>query len=344
MAKKGLGNIKHYMGKKIKKWGLVKMDYIEGQRKKIWLAGGCFWGVEAYLGRIKGVVATSVGYANGRGDSPSYEEIPSTGHVETVEVSYDSSIISLERLLSYFFRVIDPTVKNRQGPDRGIQYRTGIYYEDEVDLAVIQKVVNNEQKKYRQPIVTEVMPLQNYHLAEEYHQNYLEKNPGGYCHIDLSNLPAEESLIALLRYKKPSPDVLKKRLSPLQYQVTQEDDTEPPFANEYYDNYQRGIYVDVVTGEPLFASTDKYESGCGWPSFTKPITDGVIAKKVDRSQGMLRTEVRSRGGNSHLGHVFTDGPREKGGLRYCINSAALKFIPLEKMDAEGYGKFVSLVK
>ncbi|NLP18331.1 MAG: peptide-methionine (R)-S-oxide reductase MsrB [Firmicutes bacterium] len=320
------------------------MGDIQGREKKIWLAGGCFWVVEAYFGRIKGVVATSVGYANGRGDNPSYEEISFSGHVETVEVSYDPEIVSLEKLLIYFFRIIDPTVRNRQGPDTGTQYRTGIYYKDESDLAVIQKVVSREQEKYHHPIVTEVMPLQNYHLAEEYHQNYLEKNPGGYCHIDLSNLPAEESSVDLSQYEKPSPDVIRKKLSPLQYRVTQEDDTEPPFANEYYDNYQRGIYVDVVTGEPLFASTDKYESGCGWPSFTKPITDGVIREALDRSHGMLRTEVRSRAGDSHLGHVFTDGPREKGGLRYCINSAALKFIPLEKMDAEGYGQFVPLVK
>ncbi|NLJ33454.1 MAG: peptide-methionine (R)-S-oxide reductase MsrB [Firmicutes bacterium] len=320
------------------------MENVRECGKKIWLAGGCFWGVEAYFARIKGVVATSVGYANGRGDSPTYEKISSTGHVEAVEVTYDPDIISLERLLTYFFRVIDPTVKDRQGPDIGTQYRTGIYYGDEADQACIKRVLNREQKKYSRPIVTEVMPLQNYHLAEEYHQDYLAKNPGGYCHIDLAALPRDELKVEQRRYEKPSQDIIRKKLTPLQYKVTQEGYTEAPFANEYNDNYEKGIYVDIVTGEPLFVSPDKYESGCGWPSFTKPINEDVIVKREDDSHGMLRTEVRSRGGDSHLGHVFTDGPREKGGLRYCINSAALKFIPYEKMVEEGYGEFIHLVK
>jgi peptide methionine sulfoxide reductase msrA/msrB len=157
--------------------------------RKIWLAGGCFWGVEAYFAQINGVMDTSVGYANGQTKNPSYEEIPFTGHAETVEISYDANVISLERLLTYFFKIIDPTVKDRQGPDIGTQYRTGIYYKDELDLAIIQKVVASEQEKYQKRIVTEVMPLKNYYLAEDYHQDYLKKNPGGYCHIDLSDLP-----------------------------------------------------------------------------------------------------------------------------------------------------------
>ena len=312
--------------------------------RKIWLAGGCFWGVEAYFARISGVAETNVGYANGKTNNPTYEKIPVTGHVETVEVSYNPQIISLDQLLTYFFGIIDPTIKNRQGPDTGTQYRTGIYYEDEADLAVIKEIVKEEQKKYDRPIVTEIKPLEGYFLAEDYHQDYLKKNPGGYCHIDLSKLPVQKITVDPHLYSKPDPDLLKKQLTSLQFQVTQQDKTEAPFDNEYWRTEKPGIYVDIVTGEPLFVSSDKYESGCGWPSFTRPVDEDVIVEKTDRTHGMLRIEVRSRVGNSHLGHVFNDGPLEAGGLRYCINSAALKFIPLEQMDEHGYSKFIPLVK
>lgn len=319
---------------------------IHSRRKlrQIWLAGGCFWGIEAYFAQIDGVVETSVGYANGRTKNPSYEDIPFSGHAETVQISYDTGILSLESLLTYFFRIIDPTLRDRQGPDIGKQYRTGIYYQDDSDLVVIQKVIANEQVKYRRPIATEVLPLENYYLAEEYHQDYLKKNPGGYCHVDLSNLPERQVKVDPSLYDKPSQDVLKKRLSPIQFSVTQEDHTEPPFANEFWDNNRKGIYVDIVTGEPLFVSSDKFDSGCGWPSFTRPIDEDVIVEKSDHSLGMVRTEVRSRLGDSHLGHVFDDGPQEGGGLRYCINSASLEFIPLEEMEEKGYGRFIPLVR
>lgn len=312
--------------------------------QKIWLAGGCFWGVEAYFAKLDGVAETSVGYANGQTENPAYQDIPFSGHVETVAISYDPNIISLEKLLTHFFKIIDPTVENEQGPDKGTQYRTGIYYQNEMDLAIIQKVIVCTQKKIPQPIVTEVKPLQNYYLAEEYHQKYLEKNPTGYCHLDLSTRFPRKFKINPTNYQKPSPDTLRKNLSPQQYNVTQKEQTEPPFTNEYWDNQQKGIYVDIVSGEPLFVSTDKFISDSGWPSFSKPINGEVLTEKTDHSHGMSRTEVRSRIGDSHLGHVFGDGPREKGGRRYCINSAALKFIPLPEMQETGYAEFIPFVK
>ncbi|HRU42404.1 MAG TPA: peptide-methionine (R)-S-oxide reductase MsrB, partial [Candidatus Diapherotrites archaeon] len=175
--------------------------------------------------------------------------------------------------------------------------------------------------------------------------DYLKKNPGGYCHIDFSSLKAvSRPKVDPALYEKPSQEKIRESLSDIQYSVTQESATELPFRNEYWDNHKAGIYVDIVTGEPLFFSADKYDSGCGWPSFTRPIDRAVLKKREDKSHFMHRTEVRSRVGDSHLGHVFDDGPKDKGGLRYCINSASLRFIPVEKMKEEGYGDLISYVK
>lgn len=294
---------------------------------------------------MAGVVETSVGYANGRTEKPTYYDIPKTGHAETVYIRYDSERIGLSELLGYYFNIIDPTLKNRQGNDIGEQYRTGIYYTQEEDKEVIEKAIEKERKKYSKPIVTEVARLEHYYPAEEYHQDYLKKNPKGYCHIDFSTLPRPSTEVNVSgNYSRPPKNHLMESLSELQYKVTQENATEPPFANEYWDNHKKGIYVDIVTGQPLFISSDKYDSGCGWPSFTRPIDENVIEEKADRSHFMLRTEVRSKLGDSHLGHVFEDGPRDKGGLRYCINSASLKFIPIEEMEEKGYGSFIGLIK
>lgn len=313
--------------------------------REIWLAGGCFWGVEEYFSRIEGVVETSVGYANGSTENPSYYDIPTTGHAETVYIRYDSEGLSLYTLLEYYFKIIDPTSKNRQGYDVGTQYRTGIYYIDNKDKEIIEQAIAKEQRKYKAPIVTEVKKLENYYPAEEYHQDYLKKNPEGYCHIDFSNIPdLSQPKVDPALYDKPSQEEIRKSLSELQYSVTQQNSTELPFSNEYWDSSEAGIYVDVVTGEPLFISSDKYDSGCGWPSFTRPIDAAVIEKREDRSHSMLRTEVRSRVGDSHLGHVFNDGPEDKGGLRYCINSASLRFIPVEEMEEKGYGNLIKYVK
>ena len=312
---------------------------------EIYLAGGCFWGTEKYLSSIRGVLSTQAGYANGKTENPTYEEVcyRNTGHAETVRVVYDSTIIPLEFLLKLYYESIDPVSVNRQGGDQGAQYRTGIYYVDDGDLQVIRRSLAQLQERYGKPVAIEAEPLRNFSPAEEYHQNYLDKHPEGYCHISKAKLEkAAKSVVNPAAYKAPGPDALRKRLTATQFEVTQNSATEPPFQNEFWDSFQPGIYVDVTTGEPLFASSDKFESGCGWPSFSKPIDPDVIHEKQDTSYGMRRTEVRSRTGNAHLGHVFNDGPKKAGGLRYCINSASLRFIPREEMAREGYGYLLDL--
>jgi peptide methionine sulfoxide reductase msrA/msrB len=316
-----------------------KVTFDVDNLKEIHLAGGCFWGLEAYMSRIYGVYDVTSGYANGKTENPSYEDLiyRDSGHAETVHILYDPNLVTLDTILTYYFNVIDPTSLNKQGNDRGTQYRTGIYYTDDMDLDVIKSKIMSEQDKYTRNIVVEVEPLEHYYLAETYHQDYLDKNPNGYCHIDLDSVPEDLSI-----YTKPSDEEIKEMLTDLQYKVTQEDGTERAFQNEYWDNKEQGIYVDIVTGEPLFSSIDKYDSGTGWPSFTKPIEMGIIKEEVDNKLFTTRTEVSSKIGDTHLGHVFPDGPKDKGGLRYCINSASLRFIALEDMDAMGYGHLLYL--
>jgi len=310
--------------------------------KEIYLAGGCFWGVEGYFRRIPGVRFTETGYANGKTDTTSYREIAATDHAETVHIIYDFSIISLEELLAHFFRIIEPTSVNKQGNDVGRQYRTGVYYTDETDAPRIKAFFDFMQKKYTKPLAVETAALLNFVKAEDYHQDYLEKNPFGYCHIDL-NL-ASKPLYDEERFKVPADRELKNRLTAIQYEVTQNKATERPYTSEYDKFDKPGIYVDIVTGKPLFSSSDKYDAGCGWPSFTKPITTSAIDYEEDTSHGMVRTEVLSKTGGAHLGHVFPDGPKTKGGLRYCINGASLRFIPYEDMEKEGYGDYMPYVK
>ncbi len=309
---------------------------------EIYLAGGCFWGLEEYFSRITGVTDTTVGYANGQVESTNYQLIHQTDHAETVQVTYDENLVSLREILLYYFRVIDPLSINKQGNDVGRQYRTGIYYTKDIDVSVINEVVKEQERQFGQKIAVEVEPLRHYVLAEDYHQDYLKKNPGGYCHINVND--AYQPLVDPGQYEKPSENALKENLSEEAYQVTQHAATERPFQNEYFATFEEGIYVDVTTGEPLFFAGDKFDSGCGWPSFTRPIAKDVIKYYQDKSHGMERIEVRSRSGNAHLGHVFTDGPQEQGGLRYCINSAALRFIKKEKMEQAGYGYLLSYMK
>lgn len=286
------------------------------KQQVIYLAGGCFWGVEAFISRLKGVNSTEVGYANGKDLAPTYEKVCSgkTGHAETVKATYNPKIIALDEILESFFKIINPHTRNRQGPDIGTQYRTGIYWQEASQRDTVIKFLRKKQKESSERIVVEAHEISNFYPAEEYHQKYLEKNPQGYCHVDLNLIDDEEF------------DHLTKE----EYEITQLSLTETPFSGKYDDFFEDGVYVDVVNGEVLFSSDDKFDSGCGWPAFSKPISEDAITKHRDFSHGTTRIEVRSAKSNSHLGHLFHDGPG--GSPRYCINSAALRFIPKQEFD------------
>lgn len=317
--------------------------------REAYFAGGCFWGVDAYFSLVPGVADTTAGYANGTTEQPSYETVSSgtTGFAETVRVRYDPNAVSLQTLVEHYFGLVDPLSVNRQGNDAGSQYRTGIYYVDDADLPSLEEAMGREEKQVGQPLAVELAPLSSFYEAEDYHQDYLDKNPTGYCHVDFSGLRAfaegDDSLDPAA-YEKPDDAALRSQLTGEQYDVTQNDATERPYSDPRADEWEPGLYVDVATGEPLFSSADQFHSGTGWPSFSKPIDPAVIVKREDDSYGMSRTEISSRVGSSHLGHVFDDGPAENGGLRYCINGASLRFIPLADMDAEGYGDLKPLVE
>ncbi len=315
--------------------------------KEIYLAGGCFWGIEKYMSVIKGVVETEVGYANGNTKNPTYRDVCTgkTGYTETVKVVYDTALTDLDRLLTLFYAAIDPTAIDRQGGDIGNQYRTGVYYVNSEDKEIIDRSILSLSKMYKKPIAVEVLPLKSFHSAEEYHQKYLDKNPLGYCHISAEKIEnAKAASMGKAAFQAKPKAQLKETLTQIQYDVTQNNATEPPFQNEYNDNFKPGIYVDITTGEPLFISSDKFDAGCGWPSFAKPISDSLINQIEDRSFGRRRIEVRSKTGDAHLGHVFDDGPKQTGGLRYCINSASLLFVPMADMEEKGYGHLLSLLR
>ena len=313
---------------------------MEQNKNIIYLAGGCFWGMEKLMQSIPGVLDAVSGYANGTGEQDAdYKTVCTgkTGFREAVAVTYDPKRVTLDQLLFAYFEVVDPTAVNRQGPDVGTQYQAGIYYANEDAKMTVERIAAIERE--RTPgFAVEIGPLVNFFPAEEYHQDYLDKNPTGYCHIPFAEIARlSKSRIDAGRYARPDEEKIRAALTPEQFSVTQQSATEPPFSSEYYGSKLKGLYVDIVTGEPLFTSEDMYHSSCGWPSFTKPVEPSVVKKRADTAHGMRRVEVRSRAGDSHLGHVFDGDPESPNGIRYCINGASLRFVPYESLEQEGYG-------
>ena len=303
-------------------------------KKLATFAGGCFWCMVKPFDEYEGVESVISGYTGGYTENPTYEEVCTdlTGHIEAIQITFDDELITYKELLDIYWSVIDPTQVGGQFADLGHHYKTVIFYHDEVQREEAEKSKEELEKSglYNKPIATEIRKAETFYPAEDYHQYYYKKNPDHYNRYYHGSG----------RAKYINKIWAKKNLTPLQYEVTQNSATEPPFENEYYNNFEEGIYVDIINGEVLFTSKDKFDSGCGWPSFAKPIKKGILSFYEDYSHNMERVEVKGSKSGAHMGHVFDDGPKEMGGLRFCINSASLRFIPRDKMIEEGYGEYL----